>query len=294
MPAYTAKVKNGAFAAHVECDDFVDLARDPKVCAELQTLLDRHLVLHVSPQKDLNHEAIGRFAISLGMPPGAPYRPASTRYGDAQPAAPARAPMSAEYPFIGDLSNRAREPVAGERVPSYIESLHYDGISAYSVQATFNTPLTTPNMWSDMRAAYQQLPRDLKKVVDERHALHAFIPPPGTALKDFPPLDSAQAKRRPLRIKHPRTNDPLLYLPKNPASIIEGLPADEGIAILHDLWARVNTSPARYTARAAHNQMFVWDGLGTTHTNPAYPRDKPRTLWFFTIPGKWSEVTALA
>ena len=36
----------------------------------------------------------------------------------------------------------------------------------------------------------------------------------------------------------------------------------------------------------------VRDGLGTTHTNPAYPRDKPRTLWFFIIPGKSAEVEA--
>jgi hypothetical protein len=37
---------------------------------------------------------------------------------------------------------------------------------------------------------------------------------------------------------------------------------------------------------ASHSQMFVWDGLGTTHTSLAYPRDEARTLWFFMIPGK--------
>jgi Taurine catabolism dioxygenase TauD, TfdA family len=292
MPAYTASVKNGAFAAHVECDDFLDLARDPNTTAELQALLDRHMVLHISPQTELNHEAVGRFAVSLGMPKDGRPRQPSARPGDGQAVPPPRTPMSAEYPFIGDFSSPARDPVAGERVPSYIESLHYDGISSYSVQATFNTPLTTPNLWSDMRAAYQLLPADLKKVVDRRHALHAFVPPPGTALKDFPALEQERAVRRPLRIKHPRTGEPVLYLPKNPASVIEGLPDDEGIPILHDLWSRVNTSPAHYTARAAHNQMFVWDGLGTTHTNPAYPRNKPRTLWFFIIPGKSQDVEA--
>jgi alpha-ketoglutarate-dependent taurine dioxygenase len=208
------------------------------------------------------------------------------------PARPAPTPISAEYPFIGDFSSPARDSITEQRVPSYIESLHYDGISSYSVQASFHTPLTTPNMWVDMRATYAGLPSDLKAVVDTCHALHAFVPPPGTALKDFPGFEPGRASRKPLRIRHPRTGDPLLYLPKNPASRIEGLPDAEGIAILHELWARVNISPVRYAARAAHNQLFVWDGLGTTHTNPAYPRDKPRTIWFFIIPSKHVEVEA--
>ncbi|HEV7691781.1 MAG TPA: TauD/TfdA family dioxygenase [Hyphomonadaceae bacterium] len=292
MGRYKATPKVGAFAVHVEADDFLALVRDESVLAEMQALLDRHMVLHVSPQKEMDHETVGRLAVYLGMPANAAPRQPSARPGDGAPAPPPRKPMSADYPFIGDFSTPARDNVEGERVPSYIESLHYDGISSYSMQATFNTPLTTPNLWSDMRAAYQLLPADLKKVVDTHHALHAFVPPPGTALKDFPPIERAKANRRPLRIRHPRTGEPVLYLPKNPASLIEGMADKEGIEILYYLWARVNTSPARYTARAAHNQLFVWDGLGATHTNPAYPRDKPRTLWFFIIPGKSTEVEA--
>jgi hypothetical protein len=292
MGRYTATPKVGQFAVHVETDNFLDIVRDESGLKAMQALLDKHMVLHISPQTELNHEAVGRFAVFLGMPVNAAPRQPSARPGDGASAPAPRKPMSAEYPFIGDFSSAARDHVEAERIPSYIETLHYDGISSYSVQATFNTPLTTPNLWSDMRAAYQLLPADLKKVVDGHHALHAFVPPPGTALKDFPGFEPERAARRPLRIRHPRSGEPVLYLPKNPASHIEGLPESEGVAILHELWARVNTSPVRYTARAAHNQMFVWDGLGTTHTNPAYPRDKPRTLWFFIIPGKSTEVEA--
>jgi hypothetical protein len=295
MADYKVTVKNGRFAAQVETDNFLDIVRDPQKLAEMQGLLDRHLVLHVSPQVELNHEAVGKLAVFLGMPPQGRARQPSARPGDGQAAPPAaRAPLSAEYPFIGDFSSPARPLTTEPRIPSYIESLHYDGISAYSMQATFNTPPTTPNLWSDMREAYRLLPADLKRVVDSKHALHAFVPPPGTALADFPAFEDGRAARRPLRIKHPRTGEPVLYLPKNPASRIEGMAPEEGAAILFELWSRVNTSPARYTARASHNQLFVWDGLGTTHTNPAYPRDKPRTLWFFIIPGAYSEVEAYA
>ncbi len=292
MVAYKATPKNGDFAVHVETDNFLDVVRDPAGLAAMQTLLDRYMVLHVSPQKQLDYEAVGRLAVHLGMDPTARPRQPSPRPGDgpAYPAPSPRAPLSAEYPFIGDFSSQAKPNVATPRIPSYIESLHYDGISAYSVQASFNSEPATPNLWSDMRAAYAGLPKDLKKVVDTGWALHAYVPPPGTALADFPGFEPDKAARRPLRIRHPRTGAPVLYLPKNPASRIEGLPADGGIDILHDLWARVNTSPVRYAASASHNQLFVWDGLGVTHTNPAYPRDKSRTLWFFIIYGKATAV----
>jgi alpha-ketoglutarate-dependent taurine dioxygenase len=110
------------------------------------------------------------------------------------------------------------------------------------------------------------------------------VPHQGTPLSEFPPLDAERAKRRPLRIRHPRTGEPLLFLPRSPASVIEGLPDDEGVAILDELWARVEASPASYAAHAGHNQLFVWDGLGTTHTNPPYPRELARRVWFLIIP----------
>jgi alpha-ketoglutarate-dependent taurine dioxygenase len=278
MVAYRTTIQNGNFAARVETDDFLDLVRDQNHLHEMQALLDRHMVLHLSPQKEITAEGVGKFSLFLGMPANtAPRRAGAT-------------PISADYPFIGNFSSSARPLTTEPRVPNYIESLHYDGISAYSVQASFNAEPMTPMLWSDMRAAYAGLTPELKKIVDTRNALHAFVPPPGASLRDFPPLDEAKAARRPLRIRHPRTGEPVLYLPKNPASEIEGMSRKEGIAVLNELWSRVSTSPVRYTASATHNQMFVWDGLGTTHTNPAYPRDRNRTLWFFIIPGKSPDV----
>ena len=82
-------------------------------------------------------------------------------------------------------------------------------------------------------------------------------------------------------MKSPR---PLLHLPRNPASRIEGMGEVEGRAVLEELWSRVESSPAQYVPLPAHNEMLVWDGMGTVHTNPPYPRDRDRTLWFFIIP----------
>jgi alpha-ketoglutarate-dependent taurine dioxygenase len=135
-----------------------------------------------------------------------------------------------------------------------------------------------------MAAAYRTLPGDLRDIVDSHHALHGYVPPPRTAFADFPPLDRRRAKRRPLRVEHPCTGDPLLYLPRSPASVIDGSDDDEGAAIVRRLWDHVERLPARYEALAGSNQLFVWDGLRTTHTNPAFPREHPLTLWFLVVP----------
>jgi alpha-ketoglutarate-dependent taurine dioxygenase len=248
------------FAARVEMDDLLDVVGDEGGRRELQALLDRHLVLHLAPARELVPEAFRALAEHLGLPAGADIADFST------PGRP------------------RRDPAPPPREPPYIESLHYDGISAYSMQATFDTVAGPPNAWADMRAAYRSLPPHLRAIVDSGQARHGHVAAPGTPFSQFRPLDPERAKRRPLRIRHPRTGDPLLFLPRSPHSTIDGLPDDEGRAVLAELWDHVASSPARYEAHAGHNQLFVWDGLGTTHTNPSYPRERARRVWFVIIP----------
>jgi hypothetical protein len=278
---YSIKPQRDNFAVQVTMDDCAEIVENPATLAEMRALLDRYLVLHITAEKELTKPVMGDFAFALGYPKDK--RSSSRRPNSGPTTVPG-------YEFVADFGSKAKPNVAEPRIPSFIESLHYDGISGYSMQANFNVPPTTPNLWVDMRAAYQSLPAKLKTIVDKHHALHAVMPPPGTPLVEFPGFDAGTSRRRPLVIKHPRTGEPLLYLPKNLASKIEGLPEEEGRAVLHDLWAHVNTSKTRYASLIGHNNLVVWDGLGTTHTNPAYPRDQDRTTWFLIVPGSFTEV----
>lgn len=278
---YRVTVQHNDFVAHVETDDFMTLASDPTLSGELIQLLDRHLVLHIAPQQLLTKEAVGTFAFELGFPK-------ERRGRGGGPGT--NGTIVPGFEFVADFGATAKPNLTTPRIPSYIETLHYDGISAYSVQANFNVPSTTPNLWADMRANYRHLPMHLKQIVDSSFALHAIVPPPGTALRDFPSFDAGKALRRPLVIRHFRTGEPLLYLPKNPASKIDGMSDEEGRAVLDELWTFVNTSPVRYTTQVKHNELVIWDGLGTAHTNPAYPRDKDRTTWFFIVPASKTDV----
>jgi Taurine catabolism dioxygenase TauD, TfdA family len=272
---------HGDFAVQVRTHDFEEIVKDSQAMAEMVALLDRYMVLHVSPEKELTKPVMGELAFALGYPKE---KRSESRRPNPGPA------VVPGYEFVADFGSTAKPNLPEPRLPSYIESLHYDGISGYSMQANFTAPPTTPNLWVDMRAAYRDLPAHLRKIVDTHHALHAVVPPPNTPLAEFPDFDGATARRRALVIKHPRTGQPLLYLPKNPASKVDGMGLDEGRAVLHDLWAHVNTSVTRYATMIGYNNLVVWDGLGTTHTNPAYPRDKDRVTWFLIVPGKFTEV----
>jgi hypothetical protein len=278
---YSVKPQSKDFAVQVLMKDYGEIVQNADAIAEMRALLDRYMVLHIRPEVELTKPVVGDFAFALGYPKdrrGTGRRPA---------VGPGVVPG---YEFVADFGSTAKPNLPEPRIPSYIESLHYDGINGYSMQANFNVPITTPNLWVDMRAAYRDLSATVKRIVDTHFALHAVVPPPGTALADFPDFDANTAIRRPLVIKHPRTREPLLYLPKNPSSRVDGMPADQGRGLLHDLWAHVNTTKARYASLIEHNNLVVWDGLGTVHTNPAYPRDKDRTTWFLIVPGSFTDV----
>jgi hypothetical protein len=242
---------DAAFGTRVEVDGLDEVT-------DLRGLLDRHLVVHLSPRTEMTRDAVDALARALGLPEGA---------------------------TVADLTVPPRPPSTRPPRPvSYIEELHHDGISDCSLQASFDSVGGPPNVWVDMRSAYRTLPADLRAVVDTGCAVHGHVPPPGTALADFPPLDRSRASTRPLRIRHPRSGEALLFLPRSPASVIEGRPDDEGRELLAALWKHTATVAERYEAHAGHNQLFVWDGLGTTHTNPPIPRAEGRRIWFTVIP----------
>ncbi len=142
-----------------------------------------------------------------------------------------------------------------------------------------------------MVEAYATLPFDVRSLVTGRNAVHGSLPAPSAPLEDAPAYDPGIASRRPLVVDHWRTGTPVLYLPKHPHSTIDGLPEDEGRAVLAHLWAHTAACSARFEAVLHSGEVVVWDNIRAVHTNPPYPRDRDRTVWFFLIPGD-HELTA--
>ncbi|CAA9262083.1 MAG: Alpha-ketoglutarate-dependent taurine dioxygenase [uncultured Acidimicrobiales bacterium] len=274
--SYRLHLPEGSVGAEVYADDLAALTADEGFCDKVQHLLGERGVVRVVSARPVTVEAVVAISHHLGYPKG-PYEP-----GDKI------VPGSG---FIRDLGATAKGDDGRPRTPSYIETLHYDTAgsrpAAYSVLHSRDVPPpTAAQAWVDMRALYASLPADLSALVTGRRALHGLLPPPNAPLDAAPAFDGEKASRRPLVVAHWRTGEPVLYLPKHPDSTIEGLPEDEGRAVLADLWARAVASTARYEAEMRSNDLVIWDNLTTVHTNPAYARDRDRQVWFFVIPGE--------
>lgn len=263
--------------AVLETADLAALTADPAFLDQIQVWMDRHYVLHICAETLLSPASIEALAHRLGMSKG-PYEGR-------------RGPMKG-FEFIGDFSAKGREDDGRARIPTFIESLHYDTYGkqpeAYAFSHTRQVPKGAPQLFVDMRAVYRDLPADLKTLVTGRNALHGRTPLPSQPLSAAPEFEKDKASVRPLVLAHWRTGEPLLFLPKHPDSLVEGLADDEGRALLHDLWDRTQTSPHRYISPMRSNDLVIWDNIGVTHTNPAYERGADRTVWFFTVPSPHS------
>jgi len=273
-PYRLARGENG-FGARVEMDDLSDLAQTKAGLDELTRLLDQHMVLQIASKTPLTHAQVGRIGMGLGHP------------GDKDPGG---------LEFVRNVGGKGKPMSRIHRNPGFAEQLHYDRYKggppgAYSVLASVDIAPTTPYLFVDMREVYADLPRELRQIVDTRYCLHAPLPAGGKPLSAAPEFDRATAPRRPLSIKHPRTGQPLPWIPQTPMSVIEGMSDEEGRAILRELWVHTYKSPARHTMQLQSNDLLIWDNLALQHTNPAYPRTIDRTAWFFVVPAPGGNLT---
>ena len=276
-PDYRVKASETGVGIVLETSDLAPLTADPAFLKDVQGWMDRHYVLHIRAELPLTPAAIEPLAHALGMARG-PYEGR-------------RGPMKG-FEFIGDFSAKGREDDGRARTPAFIESLHYDTYGkqpeAYAFSHTRLVPKGAPQLFVDMRAVYRELPADLKSLITGRNALQGRMPLPSQPLSAAPQFEREKASIRPLVLAHWRTGEPLLFLPKHPDSLVEGLEDAEGRDLLHDLWNRTHHSSHRYTSPMRSNDLVIWDNIGVTHTNPAYDRGSDRTVWFFTVPSPHS------
>jgi taurine dioxygenase len=142
--------------------------------------------------------------------------------------------------------------------------------------------------FANMRAAYRELPEDLKRRLDGMTVLHDFNKfwemmrtRPGSWR---PPLSPEQRRQKPpvshpIFLAHPVTGDRVLYANPGYAIRINELPeaeSDETLAFLfeHQLQPRF-----RYLHRWTEGDLLMWDDLLTLHNAQAdYGPDEPRLI----------------
>lgn len=249
MTTGNATLEASAFGTDIRIADQQNALADGALDGLLD-MLDRHCVLRIYSDELFSSASIARIAGHLGTP----IQTAST------------APTVPGHDFIIDVSMRAKVDDGRPRKRANQEDFHYDYSAgrhaAYSILYLLDVPPNRPMPFVDMRRVYADLPDDLKTRI--------------AGLEHEPGL--------PLVAMHPRTGVPVLSLPRRDTTMIVGLDEDEAKTLIGDLWAIVDASPHRFEAEMRSKDLFVWDGIAAVHCNPAFPRDRDRTIWFATVP----------
>lgn len=140
-------------------------------------------------------------------------------------------------------------------------------------------------LFADMVAAYDSLPEDLKQQVAGRRAVHDLDysrrragEPPMTARQraEAPPVD------HPLVRTHPDTGRKVLYISHH-VSRIDGLPDDEGRALLEALMTHATAERFVYRNTWKSGDVVMWDNRCTMHRATEYDAAAERRVIHRTV-----------
>ena len=142
--------------------------------------------------------------------------------------------------------------------------------------------------FSNMHAAYDALPQDLRSRLASATVTHNFEKFWEHMRRDKgstrPPMTDEQRRRRPpvthpLFLTHPITGKKVLYCNPGYATRINGMAERESEELLAYLFAHQLKPQFRYTHTWTENDVLVWDHLGTIHRAIAdYAADEIRLM----------------
>jgi len=142
--------------------------------------------------------------------------------------------------------------------------------------------------FANMRAAYADLPAEMKARLDGMTVLHDFNKfwemmrqRPGSWRKPMSPAQRAAKPpvSHPIFLDHPITGERILYCNPGYAIRINELPEEESAKTLDYLFAHQLQPKYRYLHRWTEGDVLFWDDLGTLHNAQAdYGPDEHRLI----------------
>ena len=142
--------------------------------------------------------------------------------------------------------------------------------------------------FSNMQAAYADLPEDVKRKLEGRSVLHDFNKFWEMMRREKgskrPPLTEAQRKSKPpvshpIFLRHPLTGKRVLYCNPGYAIRINELPEKESDEMLKHLFEHQLQPKYIYTSRWEEGDVLVWEDIGTIHNAVAdYGPDEHRLV----------------
>ena len=238
------------------------------VFGEVLAALGQHGVLRF-PDQHLDEEGIRRF---------------SQLFGDVQ--GPSSGPLSKdgkEVPVVGILSNIKEDGKyigAADAGQDWHTDMSYRNVIGFvnvlygiKIPRRDGKPLGGTE-FSNMHAAYETLPEDIKIRLADAIVTHAFEKFWNNMRENKnsgrPPMTEEQRRRRPpvvhpLFLTHPITGKKVLYCNPGYSIRINELPEAESGAMLQYLYDHQLEQRFRYTHQWTENDLLVWDHIGTIH-----------------------------
>ena len=163
-------------------------------------------------------------------------------------------------------------------------------------RATMLHSITVPSkggetLFADQRAAYDDLPEATKRRIDGLVVRHHYgnrddLDTRSRTVASL--LTDAQEQRlrwvrHPLVMTHPVTGRKALYAVSGSSFGIDGMPDDEGLALLDELKAHALQPKYRLAVAYGVGDVVIWDNLSMLHSATLTDPDDPRTLWRITV-----------
>ncbi len=261
----------------------VDLSRPlaPDTQAAIHRAWLDHLVLLFPGQKLGGPEQLS-FAEEFG-----PIRKRS-RPKHLRPEAEGR-DYDAQVMFISNIVENG-QPIGS--LPDGEMWFHHDGCYEEMPQrASFLYAIELPSTggntkFSNMYAAYDSVPAELKRLLAGKTALHVYKYEMRHQYDIAQGLDGIKNYTHPVFITHPETGRTALYVNRLMTARIDGLPDDESADILQRLFALGEDPSVIHEHVWTVDDLVMWDNLCSMHARTEFPDHERRLLRRCVIEGQ--------
>ena len=123
--------------------------------------------------------------------------------------------------------------------------------------------------FAGMAAAYEALPDAARQRIGNLRAVHSLYHRYGVKTEDAATMAKRSAEfppaSHPLVVRHPVTGRKGLYVSEGYTTSIEGLPENEGAALLAQLCEHVTRPEFQYRYSWTPGDLLIWDNVATLH-----------------------------
>jgi taurine dioxygenase len=184
---------------------------------------------------------------------------------------------------LGDAGHFWHSDLSYKETPSLGSMLHAQELPAEGGDTLF----------ANMHLAYDTLPAALKHTIRDLRAEHSYLKQYAELQRRSPwrpnltqaQIDEVAPVVHPVVRTHPETGRKALFVSEHFTTRIVGLPDDESIALLDELFAHSVKPEHLYRHQWQPHDMVFWDNRSLMHLAAGCPAEQRRKLYRTTIEG---------